>query len=446
MSLPLAIAGPSSSKLKSCDSCRLRRIKCVREPAGNETCQKCAEKSIRCTVLRQMNPRRKMNRDGSVIARARETFGSAGALTKHQYTNEIFEEGIRSFNALPSSTNSKLGDAEIEGTLTLHLMEEFFSNHYGQMQPLNWVSFRSRFDAAGKRPENMLPQEEVLCAFLIMMGARLSDHPLLLRGTTGLLASPDSGQSSGRSGSQSPDSADASDGTVSTQTDIGKLREHVNRKLFERAISLADAKGTIRNPTEESIASLLFMHQGLTRDERMVQGRIYCKATLEHIRILAEQNDALPLTVQPKNRTIGDRAWNLWLMDAMIVARSGIKPTFDEEDFIRYCPTSDMSLTDILPLFKTSPWKGFPSLKGHEEGYFWTCVTPFLREIGNTGLKIGKFTSPRALKLPFQEKQFLEVISALYFLQLSMPHLEPALLKLRPEFIEVWPCNALYYL
>ncbi|KAH8915213.1 hypothetical protein BT69DRAFT_917872 [Atractiella rhizophila] len=105
-----------------------------------------------------------------------------------------------------------------------------------------------------------------------------------------------------------------------------------------------------------------------------------------------------------------------------------------------------MSLTDILPLFKTSPWKGFPSLKGHEEGYFWTCVTPFLREIGNTGLKIGKFTSPRALKLPFQEKQFLEVISALYFLQLSMPHLEPALLKLRPEFIEVWPCNALYYL
>ncbi|KAH8927236.1 hypothetical protein BT69DRAFT_842600 [Atractiella rhizophila] len=53
---------PPTQKLRSCDSCRMRRVKCVREPVTNDSCKQCLNKGIRCTMLQQVNPRRKMVR------------------------------------------------------------------------------------------------------------------------------------------------------------------------------------------------------------------------------------------------------------------------------------------------------------------------------------------------------------------------------------------------
>ncbi|KAH8920848.1 hypothetical protein BT69DRAFT_1352068 [Atractiella rhizophila] len=417
----------SAPKPRSCDSCRLRRVKCVREPFTNENCKQCQKKGIRCTILQEPNPRRKMNPDGAIIAKARATFGKVGS---EQQRTGHFERGVKYFNALPSSPNSRLGDLEIESTLALQLMELFFSNGWVQLHPIEWHDFRARFVAAGRRPDQMAEQEEVLCAFLLAKGASLSDHPLLLGGHT--------------AGTSAQFNALDNEDALAAYSEVGNLRQTINRKLFARAVAMADAKGTMRSPCPESIASLLLLYRGLPYEDRLVQGRIYTRTISEHIRILDEQNEAISKDVKTKDDFLSHRAWNAWLLDCLMVARTGIRPSFDEEDMPRLSPNTTLPFMDLVRRLTTTS-VGFPTIRGYEVEYFWTCITPFLREIGTIGLRIGEFQSAKARRLPFQDDKFMEIISSIYFLQLSLPYLEPALLKLEREFLTVFPTNALYF-
>ncbi|KAH8927235.1 hypothetical protein BT69DRAFT_1294222 [Atractiella rhizophila] len=135
-----------------------------------------------------------------------------------------------------------------------------------------WQDFRAKFEAAGRKPNQMAEQEEVLCAFLLVKGAILSDHPLLLRGQT-LPHSP--GNVSGQF-----DALDSED-ALNAYSDMGKLR-----RIFE-LVSGTDAD---------------------VDEDRAVQGRIYCKTMLEHIRILTDQNESLPIDFRRKDDPIEHRA------------------------------------------------------------------------------------------------------------------------------------------
>jgi len=93
----------------------------------------------------------------------------------------------------------------------------------------------------------LLPQ--VLCAAVLAIGARVSDHPLLV-------------------GHGAPRLIDLSNSAKAgiNLTDFGKRREGTCRVLAETAIQLVDEKATLRVASVESIAALMLV-EGLLDSE-----------------------------------------------------------------------------------------------------------------------------------------------------------------------------------
>lgn len=95
-------------QLSSCDTCRLRRVKCIRE-SEEGPCDPCKAKNINCTseyITQAKAP--KAQRAGRLIIQAKEKFGT---------TPTYAQPGPSSGPSLPP----------IQPELAAHLAERFFS-------------------------------------------------------------------------------------------------------------------------------------------------------------------------------------------------------------------------------------------------------------------------------------------------------------------------------
>jgi len=95
---------------------------------------------------------------------------------------------------------------------------------------------------------------QVLCTVILALAARVSDHPLLV-------------------GVSAPTLSELSVATKQGQdlSEWGRRRESACDAMTTKALQLADARGTFRTPTVESIASLLFLESLLDSASLQVQ-------------------------------------------------------------------------------------------------------------------------------------------------------------------------------
>ncbi|KAL8276198.1 hypothetical protein RQP46_011410 [Phenoliferia psychrophenolica] len=77
-------------KLKGCDSCKLRKTKCVRNVAGSTSCTQCSKNGIRCTV--------------TPVARKPYTQRKGGRVELAKSDHAVLFEGVPGADAIPSLT------------------------------------------------------------------------------------------------------------------------------------------------------------------------------------------------------------------------------------------------------------------------------------------------------------------------------------------------------
>ncbi len=176
------------------------------------------------------------------------------------------------------------------------------------------------FHRANRRVHELRPASQVLCAVIMAIGARCSDHPALI-------------------GAGAPRIAElgmAARAGVDLRP-FGRRREDACATLFKRALDLADQHGTLRDPSVESLAALVLIEGMIeTTDVQHSEARPYINAYTGHAKVLLEANADQPAQVSkfgtPKvaNSVLG---WTAYLRDALTSANQGRAPAFSEEDY-----------------------------------------------------------------------------------------------------------------
>ena len=98
------------------------------------------------------------------------------------------------------------------------------------------------FHRANRRVHELKPSSQVLCAVIMAIGARCSDHPALIGAGAPRISELGVAARSGVDLRQ-----------------FGRRREDACLALFTRALKLADDQGTLRDPSIESLASLVLI-------------------------------------------------------------------------------------------------------------------------------------------------------------------------------------------
>ncbi|KAH8919188.1 hypothetical protein BT69DRAFT_511558 [Atractiella rhizophila] len=170
--------GPQVLPPRSCDACRLRRVKCSRPlPSESSACNGCTKRGIRCTVDRTMG-KRKSRRDGMVIQQAIDKFGAASP---------------------PANLATLQPQSEIEKRLVLHhmdsnvrllLLNDFLSSPYSPPHLYDWDVLRralttsspssdsyssSSSNGSTLKDRSLAPSQEALCELVMGFGARSSN-------------------------------------------------------------------------------------------------------------------------------------------------------------------------------------------------------------------------------------------------------------------------------
>lgn len=102
------------------------------------------------------------------------------------------------------------------------------------------------FNRAGRRLDQLSDTNQVLCATLLAIGARCSDHPALI----------------GPGALRITDLAEATRNDLDLRS-YGQAREAAYRNLAEQALKFADEKALFRQQSPESVAALMFL-EGLS--------------------------------------------------------------------------------------------------------------------------------------------------------------------------------------
>lgn len=285
-------AGPSTSAAKttrSCDSCSLRRVRCIRlDPSlGTESeCKKCKDKGILCTTNRVVG-RRKQQRSGKRIEEARRTFGRIKADGTVQLAERVDRPsddlGDAVFGDLSqASTDDRLAVASLSSALTMGLLDAYFDIAHLQLpksfhRRLRYVNprrgeFNPLESARDRQREDMM---EVLQAVVIAFGARASDSPAILGNDAPKIQElKQRGAIGGGIGIVDASTVkvepDAATGEPEFDpTEWGRRREEVCRTLLERALRLCDEKGAMRIATVESVVALMMLEILIDREPRL---------------------------------------------------------------------------------------------------------------------------------------------------------------------------------
>ncbi|KZT57158.1 hypothetical protein CALCODRAFT_496458 [Calocera cornea HHB12733] len=314
----------------SCDSCKLRRVRCERA-SEDRGCLKCIQKGIHCTTA---GPKEKKSRSGKRIEQAKALFGpgrriiaassqsslvpyaGTGLTTPSCHRDTYDMRGFDSTVALPltmDSPNARLSVAEIVGTLSSHLIAEYFRTTHYRPPLYRWKDFHEQFEDAGRRPEQMSGMGGVLAHALIAYGAYASNAPAIL-------------------GPGAPTMTKIE----AEEVDFihwGRERAAVSKRLVDRAVQAADEHGVYRKECNESIVILLLLEMLVDHgDASGRKGRPFRTAAVEHARTLYDEDSTSDEYAELQGGGLG---WHLYTRDTVQAAVAGRAPRLQDEDVQR---------------------------------------------------------------------------------------------------------------
>ncbi|KAK4699126.1 hypothetical protein P7C70_g7139, partial [Phenoliferia sp. Uapishka_3] len=212
---------------------------------------------------------------------------------------------------------------------------------------------------------------QVLFALVLAIGARTSDHPLLV-------------------GANAPSIDKLPVGT--NLTEYGKRRESACKALEDQAIELADRMGTLRVATPESMASLMLLESIIEQEDiNHSSVRPFVQAYAGHARSLLEKSDSVIAGTM-----IG---WTAFIRDALKSAGSGHSPQFSDNDV--YMLTR--SLQTPLPLKEALTTRQSED----DEHNFWLLLASYMITTGEFARRVAEnLTSIKALSTPRINEEF----------------------------------------
>ncbi|GAA5955122.1 hypothetical protein JCM3765_003201 [Sporobolomyces pararoseus] len=382
-------------KLKNCAACRMRRVKCEREP-GQTSCLKCIAKGLVCTQL-PSKPRKTPARTGKRIESAQALFGHSESTGKEDSRALALPPTKRrrpdqstsvSSELSPTSVVGKLITGELEASLTGSLLELYDAMPQDGRIPLFQATvFRPAFESSGRRLDCLDPRIEPLAAVVLALAARVSDHPLLV----GAMAPPPSTLSKAIKEGQD-------------LSEWGKRRTDACQALLDRAMKIADERGIWRDPSPENFATLMML-EGMTDYEnaheptKLHPTRSIGASYMLHLRSILLDSDTIT-----KERVMSSGVgWTAFCRDAILCATTGSASVFSDDD----CCLLDENLP--LPIDEAFV---FPEidLENPENPYqasFWVLFNSIMFEIAQLARAAGvKLTGLRATRNPRIDEEF----------------------------------------
>ncbi|KAI5480182.1 Zn(2)-C7 fungal-type transcription factor [Pseudohyphozyma bogoriensis] len=135
--------------------------------------------------------------------------------------------------------SQRLSLATLQGTFASSLLSELLS---GPSEPLIGSSgFVAAWDAAGRQPDRLDSQMQVLYSTILALAARNSSNPFVV-GTTVSMRDAQPGDEAGK-----------------TLLGCGKFRSHACATLTEAALASLDQHATLRLPSPEGLTALLIL-------------------------------------------------------------------------------------------------------------------------------------------------------------------------------------------
>ncbi|GAA96230.1 uncharacterized protein L969DRAFT_91679 [Mixia osmundae IAM 14324] len=247
---------PTKTKRKqlcACDSCRLRRVKCVREP-GESICVECQKKGIACTSIYVSNKLPKTARAGKRIHQARVLYG---------------EQRTDSFGLSDSDTGISM-PSESASMLASHLLDVYSSTVHARFPFVDFARLHMEFEGANRNVAEM-GDSEALCVVVQAVAARYSDSASII--------------------GEGPRLSSLSGHESISLAQYGLARETFVDLMGSRAMRIIDSKGTMHTPSIENVCAL-FLLQNLIENAptpgRRHKARHYSAALIEMLRALAE--------------------------------------------------------------------------------------------------------------------------------------------------------------
>ncbi|GAA5837589.1 hypothetical protein JCM5353_003262 [Sporobolomyces roseus] len=388
-------------KLRNCAACRMRRVKCEREP-GQTSCMKCIAKGLVCTQL-PPKARKTPVRTGKRIESAQALFGTtdyAQASASLDGTDSAMgppakrRREQRSLSVAselsPTSIVGKLITGELEATLTgslLGLYDQMPTD--GRIPLFQATIFRPHFESCGRRLNCMDPKLEPLAAVVLALVARISDHPLLI-------------------GGNGPDSATLARAIKAGEdlSEWGKRRTDACQALVDKALRVADEKGIWRDPTPENLATLM-MIEGMADYENAQQpfpvhpGRPVGTAYMLHLKAILLNPDT-----SVKERVMKSGVgWTAFSRDAVLCATTGSQSVFSDDDCCLLGDTMPLPLDEALAFPEVDP----QNASNPYELPFWIPFNSIMLAIADLGRSASiKLTGLRATRNPRVDEDFVK--------------------------------------
>ncbi|KAL7341707.1 hypothetical protein BJY59DRAFT_64489 [Rhodotorula toruloides] len=341
---------------KSCAACRLRRVKCERRD-GEDGCVGCRTRGLQCVVAE--TKKRVTRRNGKRVKAAKELYGEVETIgsPKTPPSSSVPFTSSSAANVPHisySSADTRLGTIELKENFMSNLLDSFFTFRSVTVFDGD-VDFRTAFDLAGRRIDQLSDANQVLCAAYLAIGARCTDHPGLL-------------------GPNAPRLSDLRDISRSVDRDLspyGQARAEVCKELTVKALALADEKGLFRKASPEGVAALLLIENLLP----------------------------LPADGPASVGTYFAHIYNHQTRDALVSAFLGQSATFSDDEL--WLLRSEEDAPPGLPEELLRPLS--PS---HEQNY-WRLLTSFVHWVTDLARETpAGLTSVRAMKAPRMNEAF----------------------------------------
>ncbi|KAK4051509.1 hypothetical protein OIO90_004723 [Microbotryomycetes sp. JL221] len=397
-----ASAAGKAKKLRACNGCKMRRIKCDPVPPPG-SCSRCKEKGIVC-VTTPVIRKKPTGRSGKRIEEAKAIFGhadadspdfmgptntpwitpqtqsGAGPTTSAAAYDSAAPSPINKGSAGSTSTSSmppvrnpyqlsassaahlksstlshqdidhQLGLTQLSSELASHLLTLY------QIVPQSWLPLYPRgrllmmFESVGRRLDNLPPQAQVLAHTIIALTSRLSSHPAIV-GAGPSSASPSSSSIAGvtvqAQTEDAPPIESITQDFIKENRDLrrfGHRREQIADKLRQKAVKLSWERGTLVQTNEETMACcfILEMLEG-RKDAR--KGKPYGSAFVSHLRTLLDRNGE-PGAPKVMNMSLG---WSALIMrEALYASNFGRTSHFTAVDDLLLCGQPPESIEETL--------------------------------------------------------------------------------------------------
>ncbi|GAA5821173.1 hypothetical protein JCM10212_002575 [Sporobolomyces blumeae] len=316
--------GPSTMPKSSCETCRLRRVKCVRPTDLDASCQACAKKGIRCVVVERPRTR---NRSGKNVETARARYGSASREPSRSHSSS--SSGSASPQVVPSPqlvVQAKLAQDELAGQFGNRLFELWLDQDRVQererwpsvdLPVVDFCALRARYNASGFRLEHLETSDQLLTRLVFAFSAPAHLPPHLSHHS----------------------------------------RLSISSQLLSEAESLSDALAIWRKPSASHAASLVLFHKALSASSiDNPDARTYLSAAAEQLRRLASSDPAAVCgELGPGSSGL---SWSTALVDAVAAAERRTVPHLTRADLETYLGRTEPSLPSldsVLAVFPLSP-------------------------------------------------------------------------------------------